>query len=159
MVHTIKYPSLSPIEDERFRALVEHSLDAVALVEPNGTVSYVSASIVRLLGYPADEFVNLAPFEVVHPDDREQAMELLSHIASHPGGSQTVVNRVRHKDGSWRWIETVSTNQLENPSVRAVVANFRDITDRKLRRNGPARARGALSPHRRECRGVCHFHA
>jgi PAS domain S-box-containing protein len=91
----------------------------------------VSPSIVRVLGYVPDEFVRLAPFEVVHPDDRDQARGRLADIVGQPGGSQTVVNRARHKDGSWRWIETVSTNQLENPNVQAVVANFRDITDRK----------------------------
>jgi PAS domain S-box-containing protein len=120
-----------PIQDERFQTLIEHSLDAIALIEPDGTVSYVSPSIVRVLGYLPDEFVKLAPFQVVHPDDRDQARERFADIVKQPAGSQTVINRARHKDGSWRWIETISTNQLENPNVQAVVANFRDITDRK----------------------------
>jgi PAS domain S-box-containing protein len=118
-------------EEGRFRALIEQSLDAIAVIEPDGRVSFVSPSIVRVLGYTADEFIKLNAFEVVHPDERDQAIERLAEIMRQPGSSQTVVNRARHKDGSWRWIETVSTNQLENPSVRAVVANFRDITDRR----------------------------
>ena len=120
-----------PFDEDRFRALIEHSLDVVSLVEPDGRISYASPSIARVLGYSPEEFTELKAFEAVHPDDRAQAIERLASIVQQPGGSQTVVNRVRHKDGSWRWIETVSTNQLENPSVRAVVANFRDITDRK----------------------------
>jgi PAS domain S-box-containing protein len=120
-----------PIEEERFRALIELSLDAIALVEPDGTVSRVSPSIVRVLGYTPEEFVEFKVFDAVHPDERQQAIERLADIVRQLGGSQTLVNRVRHKDGSWRWIETVFSNQLENPRVRAVVANFRDITDRR----------------------------
>jgi PAS domain S-box-containing protein len=118
-------------DEERLRTLIEHSFDAIALVEADGTVCYVSPSITRVLGYTPDEFIALGAFEAVHPDDREDAARRLAEIVHQPAGSQTVLNRVRHKDGSWRWIETVSTNQLGNPSVRAVVSNFRDITDRR----------------------------
>src|SRR3954453_19032117 len=120
-----------PFDDERFRALIQHSLDVIALVAADGTVSYVSPAVARVLGHTPEEFVALRPFEAVHPDDREAAMRLFADIARLPGGSQTVLNRVRHKDGSWRWIETVATNQLDNPGVRAIVANFRDVTDRR----------------------------
>src|SRR3954454_306400 len=120
-----------PFDEARFRALIEHSLDAIALVEPDGRVSYVSPSIVRVLGYTPKEFIDLDGFEVVHPDDRPEAMKRLSELVSTQGESQTVLNRVRHKDGSWRWIETVSTNHLDDPEVGTVVANFRDVTERK----------------------------
>jgi PAS domain S-box-containing protein len=121
----------NPCDEVRFRALIEQSLDAIALVEPDGGVSYVSPAIVRVLGYTPEEFIALKAFEVVHPDERDQAIKLLASVVQQPGGSQTVLNRARHKDGSWRWIETISTNQIENPSLRAIVANFRDVTERK----------------------------
>jgi PAS domain S-box-containing protein len=120
-----------PIEEERFRAFIELILDAIALVEPDGAISYVSPSIVRVLGHTAEEFVGFKAFDVVHPEEREQVIQRLADIVRQPGSSQTAVNRVRHKDGSWRWIETVLANQVENPRVRAIVANFRDITDRR----------------------------
>jgi two-component system CheB/CheR fusion protein len=113
------------------RALLEHSLDACALVEPDGTVSFVSSSIIRVLGYTPEEFTALNAFEPIHPDERDAAVHRFALIVQQPGGSQTALNRVRHKNGLWRWIETVSTNQLCNPSVRAIVANFRDVTDRR----------------------------
>jgi len=49
-----------------------------------------------------------------------------------PGKVVTVETMVRHKDGSWRWIENTVSNLLDEPSVRALVMNFRDITERKL---------------------------
>ena len=118
-------------DEDRFRALIEHSLDAIALLEADGRASYVSPSISRVLGYAPEEFTKLDAFEAVHPDDRDNAMRHHADVIRQPGGSRTVLNRVRHKDGSWRWIEIVSTNQLKNPKVRAVVSNFRDITDRR----------------------------
>ena len=118
------------VGEERFRSLVEHSIDVIALIEPDGTVSYVSPSVVRVLGYAAEEFAGLTVFDHVHPDEREAAARRFAEIVGQPGDSRTVLNRIRHKDGSWRWIETVSTNQLDNPSVRAVIANMRDVTDR-----------------------------
>jgi PAS domain S-box-containing protein len=120
-----------PFDEERLRAVLEHSLDAMALIAADGTVVYVSPAITRVLGYTPEEFVALQPFEAVHADDREAAWGRLSEIVKQPNGTQSVLNRVRHKDGSWRWVETASTNQLQNPALRAVVASFRDVTDRK----------------------------
>lgn len=119
------------LSDQRFRVLIEHSLDVLAVIETDGKVGYVSPSIFRVLGYTPEAFVELGAFEVVHPHDRDQAKELFASIVSQPGGSQAVVNRVRHRDGSWRWIETVATNQLDNPDVQGIVANFRDISNRR----------------------------
>jgi PAS domain S-box-containing protein len=60
-------------DEARSRSLIEYSLDVIALIESDGTVSYVSPSIVRVLGYTPEEFAGLDAFEVVHPDDRESA--------------------------------------------------------------------------------------
>ncbi|MBX6312714.1 MAG: PAS domain S-box protein [Isosphaeraceae bacterium] len=109
--------------------LVERSLDAIALIERDGIVSYVSPPIVRVLGYTPEEFIGLGPFEAVHPDDRDEAKRRFAELLQEPGSTQTAVNRVRHKDGSWRWIETVSTNQLDQSGTGAVIANLRDVTD------------------------------
>jgi PAS domain S-box-containing protein len=117
--------------DGRFRMLVEQSLDAIALVERDGTVSYVSPPIARVLGYSSEEFVRLAPFEIVHPDEVNEAIARFAELLDRPGESQTAINRVRHKDGTWRWIETLSTNKLDSPDIGAIIANFRDVTARK----------------------------
>ena len=119
------------IDDVVFRTLIEHSLDALAMIGTDGRVSYVSPVIHRVLGYSQDEFVGHNAFEIVHPEDRDAAAARFAELLTKPGSSQTVVNRVLHKDGSWKWIETVSTNQLDAPKVGAIIASFRDITDRR----------------------------
>jgi PAS domain S-box-containing protein len=117
-------------EDARFRALTEHSSDAVTLVGADGTVLYSSPSSQRVLGYAADEFLGRSGFEIVHPEDLERVRDRLGELARAAGAPVTAELRVRHKDGSWRWVECVGTNLLAEPAVRAVVVNFRDITSR-----------------------------
>ena len=118
--------------DERFKALVEHSFDVIALVGPDATVEYVSPAIGRVLGYTPDEFIGLNGFEHIHPDDVEEVRRRFDEVLKQPGASLAIDTRLRHKDGSWRWVESRVTNLLEEPTVRAIVSNFRDVTDRKL---------------------------
>lgn len=121
---------IAKMDEARFRALVELSLDAMALIESDGKVTYVSPAITRILGYSPDEFCLKSPFELVHPEDQEKARTLFKKLLDNPGDSQSVANRVQHKDGSWRWVETSSVNQLHKSGVNSVISNFRDVTDR-----------------------------
>ncbi|HLH26786.1 MAG TPA: PAS domain S-box protein [Chloroflexota bacterium] len=116
---------------QRFRALVEHSADAIGLVNASGTIQYVSPAMTRMLGYRAEERTGRSVFERMHPDDGEKAWRLFQAVLQRPGSSVTGQMRVRHRNGTWRWLETVWTNRLAEPSVQAVVGNFRDITKRK----------------------------
>jgi PAS domain S-box-containing protein len=111
-------------ENARFRALTEHSSDGVTLIGPDGTILYNSPTSSRALGRSG--------FEIVYPDDPERGRNLLAQLVKQPGRTVTVEERVRHKDGSWRWVECVGTNLLDEPAVGAVVVNYRDITERRL---------------------------
>jgi len=117
--------------EKRFRALIENSADAISLVDANGTVLYNSPSHSRMLGYSEEERMGRNTFELVHPDDRERLLHLLAGILQQPDLVVVPPTRIRHADGSWRWIEGVANNLLAEPSVQAIVVNFRDITARK----------------------------
>jgi PAS domain S-box-containing protein len=118
-------------KNARYRALTEHSSDAVTLVRADGTVLYNSPSSERVLGYRPEEFVGCTAFELVHPEDRDRARSRLVELVQKPGTPMIVEMRIRHKDGSWRWVECVGTNLLAEPAVEAIVINFRDITERQ----------------------------
>ena len=118
--------------EEKFHALIEHSHDAIALVDAQGIVFFVSPSIGRILGYSFEELLNKTVPWMIHPDEREKAGETLVQVASEPGSTQTVECRLQHKDGTWIWIEAVATNLLNLPAVHSIVLNWRDITSRKL---------------------------
>jgi PAS domain S-box-containing protein len=115
--------------EERFRRLIEHSADAILLVDATGKVTYSSPSAERVFGYSEMESQHLEPFETVHPDDRGRIQALFHEVASEPGGLVTAEYRVRDADGRWRWVHTVAQNMLEDPAVAAIVANVRDVTE------------------------------
>ena len=117
--------------EQRFRALVEHSWDAIALFAPDGSILYGSPATTRILGYELDEFVRFNALDLIHPDDRDAVVGRLTESMANPRGRVDVVARVRHKDGSWRYLEGVFTNLLDDPSVAAIVNNYRDATERR----------------------------
>ena len=117
--------------EAHFRALIENSTDAISLIDANGTVLYHSPSYTRLLGYLTEERLGKNTFELVHPRDREHLLNLLARILQKPGHIAIPPTRVRHANGLWLWIEGVAHNLLSEPSVEAIVVNFRDISERK----------------------------
>ena len=119
------------LSEPRFRALIEHSADAIALITRDGIVFYASPSTKRVTGYTVEEFVGIDGFGLVHPDDVEHMRVLLERILSQPGAFATAEFRFCCKDGLFRWMEGTATNWLEEPTIGAIVVNYRDITERK----------------------------
>ncbi|NNJ12542.1 response regulator [Chloroflexales bacterium ZM16-3] len=119
--------------EERFRALIEKSAITFSLVSADGKVLYNSPNYEIGLGYQPGERVGGDAFGLVHPDDMPQIIALFGEVIANQGASRTVEYRARHKDGSWRWMESTGTNLLADPAVGALVVNMRDITDRKRR--------------------------
>jgi PAS domain S-box-containing protein len=117
--------------EQRFRSLIENSSDAIALFNKYGTVLYASPSTPQVLGYSPEELTASNVLEIIHADDRELVAERLRQALKQPRVGIDVLARARHKDGSWRWIEGSLTNLLDEPSVGAVVDNYRDVTERK----------------------------
>jgi PAS domain S-box-containing protein len=117
--------------EQRFRALIEHSSDGIGLVSSDGTIRYTSPSTSRILGYVDEELVGRRAFELIHPDDHASIRARLAEGLQQLGQSVIAECRVQHKDGSWRLIEIVANNLLAEPSVRAIVLNYRDITERR----------------------------
>ena len=117
--------------EERFRALIENSSDAIVLLNPSSVVLYAGPSTERVIGYGNEEFVGRRFFELIHPEDTQRAMSLLNGLTQKTGHTVRIECRVRHKDGSWRWTEGTAKNLLDEPGVQALVVNYRDITERK----------------------------
>lgn len=114
----------------RFRALVENSADAVAIVQPDGNLGYISPSITRILGYSEAEALALNLFEQLHPNDVADVAEKMDDVLQQPGvPMRGTISRVRHKDGSWRWLDATITNLCHDPVINGIIDNFRDITE------------------------------
>lgn len=116
--------------EQRFRALVEHSCDAIAVLDAEGNFAYASPSTAGILGYREEELIGHSAFELVHAEDRSFTLGLFQRLLQTPGTSQSAQFRYRHKDGLCRWLEGTGTNLLSDPAVRGIVVNYRDIDER-----------------------------
>ena len=114
-----------------YRTLVEEVNDLATVVDTDGTITYVSPAITRILGYDPGELVGHEGFEFVHPEDRERNADALEAVLSNPSESETVEVRFRHADGSWRWIEATMRNRVDDDIIDGVLLSSRDITERK----------------------------
>ncbi len=114
-----------------FRSLIENTSDIITILDADGKIVYESPAIQRVLGYEPEELVGRGSFELVHPDDLAVAREALDRMLREPGVVQIIVYRFRHKDGSWRVLETTGSNRLEDPAVRGIIRVSRDATERK----------------------------
>jgi two-component system cell cycle sensor histidine kinase/response regulator CckA len=122
------------------QALVEHSSDVIALLDASAQVLYTSGAVTRLLGYRPEEMVGRNAFDLLHPDDLSRVQTVFARLLEHPGEPVTAVVRYRHKDGSWRDIEGVGANYLQEPAVGAIVINYRDLTARNVAEGEARRA-------------------
>ena len=115
----------------RFRAMVEKSAEGILLMRPDRSIIYASPSVERVLGYTPEEFIKQSPVSLIHLDYVQDTLDAWTQLLQDPDHVSSTEVMARHKDGSWRWIESTTRNLLHEPSVQALVANYRDITERK----------------------------
>lgn len=117
--------------ERRFRAMVERSGDAFALLGRDGSILYGGPSTSRLTGYALDEVVGRGAEAFVHPADRRAAAAHIARLLRQNNGSVPFTCRARFADGRWHWVEAQATNLLAAPEISAVVVNYRDISERR----------------------------
>jgi PAS domain S-box-containing protein len=131
---------------ERFRLIVENSHDVLCIRDADGKVRYASPSIQRILGYSQDQMIGTTGFDLLHPDDRSTVESAMHQFWKNPGARGSLQYRALHANGAWVSLEVVAYNLLDDPDIRGVVLNGRDVTERK-----PAAAQqpvpGAASQH------------
>ena len=116
--------------EDRFRSLVQNAYDVITVVDHNGIISYESPSAARVLGYPADFLLGRTPFDFVHPDDLEHLQRALEETVAGEYDRPPVEFRFKHASGRWIYLESMSTNLLDQPAVGGIVITSRDISER-----------------------------
>lgn len=117
--------------EERFRTLVAKGADMITISDPTGKIVYASPTTLRVTGYTPEEFMQQHPFASIHPDDRPLCEEAMQQLAATSGLTLELQHRFLHKDGTWHWLEGAFTSLYHDPAIGGVVANVRDITERK----------------------------
>ena len=115
--------------EQRFRRLVEHSSDVITLLDTDGVVRYASQSAQPVLGYASTEHAERNVFDLIHPDDRAAALELFGELMQRPDHVVKTKLHALHKDGTWRHLDVVAVNRLNDGAIGAIVVTYRDITE------------------------------
>ena len=126
--------------EHKFRALVGNSWDIITIHDADGRFLYCSPAITAQLGYTPEEMIGIDGAPLLHPDDAAAA-ERLWATAKH---GRTVQYRFRHKDGSWRWLESTSKDRSDDPAIGGLVVTTRNVTAR-WRRSAQQRAVAELT--------------
>lgn len=117
--------------ERRFRSLIENALDIITVIDAEGTITYASPAVSRVLGSRPDEVIGRKLADLVHEEDRRLVAEVLERAVGEPEKVHHAVMRHRHRDGGWRVLESIGRNLLGDPSVSGIVVNSRDITERE----------------------------
>ena len=116
--------------EKYFRTLTENSLDILCIINREGNVVHTSASVKNVLGYAPEELQGQPAFAMVHAEDLPRAREAFQLALDHPESTIKLQLRYKSRAGEWRRLELVGNNQLADPEIAGIVANFRDVTDR-----------------------------
>jgi len=117
--------------EERFRSLVRYASDIIVILDGDGEILYESPAVERVLGFTVRERMGTNAFDHLHPEDREPVARRFAELSREPGGRISAEYRTRSKEGDWRHFEAIGVNLLEDPVIRGIVVNSRDVTERR----------------------------
>ncbi|MCX5995534.1 MAG: PAS domain S-box protein [Chloroflexi bacterium] len=117
--------------EKYFRSLTENALDAVVVITRDGTIKSAIPLVNPPRGYQPEEVIGTNSFLEVHPEDISEAINAYNELMHNPGISKRTEMRVRHKDGSWRNVEVIGSNLLDDPIVAGIIVNYRDVTEHR----------------------------
>ncbi len=116
--------------ERRFRAIIENNYDSIVLMDQTLKVIYRSPASSRLTGWTDEEMNRPEAAKNVHPDDTERLTMAIKEVVIHPEIPVNIRYRFRHKKGYYIWVEANIINRLQDESVKAIVFNSRDVTER-----------------------------
>ena len=136
--------------EQHFRTLIENASDLITVINPDSTISFQSPACERVLGYKQENMLGLRLYDLIHPDDAEKVSKAISEAFSHRDLPQEVAFRIKHREGSWKIIESVGRAMPNDSDRTEVILNSRDITqsaklEEQLRQSQKLEAIGQLS--------------
>jgi len=118
------------LSHKKYRSLVQDGSDMITILDEKGKFIYASPTKLSILGYTNEDFTDQSVFNFIHVDDLEAVQHDFNSLSSYKKITLSPF-RFKHKNENWRWIETTLTNLLDDEAVHGIVANSRDVTERK----------------------------
>ncbi len=115
--------------DEWAEALIRGVTDVILVVDPDTTITWASPSVRPRLGFEPAELVGSSASLIVHPDDLGPALEQFEQVVADLNDRSPSFFRVRHKNGTWRFVNVNGSNQLSHPAIKGIILTGADVTD------------------------------
>jgi PAS domain S-box-containing protein len=117
--------------ERKFRGLIENGNDLIMVWDEQLNITYRSPSYERISGWELTElYVTYNP-NIIHPEDQAYLQGKFEYVKENSGIVVPVNFRAQHKNGKYQWLEGTLINLLQDSSVRGIVSNFRDVTEKK----------------------------
>ncbi len=131
------------LEDQNnlFQMITSIGRDLISVHDEQGGILFVSVASVDMLGYKPDELVGKSPNEWIHKADMPRVKEHQENILAGRGGDQMVVFRMKHRSGSWVWLETVASVFTSGSGERRLLASTRNVDRNMKDSQSPDKAR------------------
>ncbi|WP_051638211.1 PAS domain S-box protein [Maribacter sp. Hel_I_7] len=115
--------------ERRFKTLVQEGSDMICLLDEKADFTYASPTSTKVLNITPEQFVGTNSFDYIHPEDYEFVYNEFIKILKTP---QVYIKpfRFKHGDGHWVWLETIITNKIDEPALKGIVANSKNVTTR-----------------------------
>jgi len=121
------------MQQQRYEALMKNGLDAAAIVQHDGGMTYLSPSCEGIFGWSDIDTLDVTLLDIVHPEDMESLTRTLQDTLVRPAEVIEIDPfRIRHKNGSWMYLEGKMENLLHLPAVEGIVFNFKDGNSRHV---------------------------
>ena len=124
--------------DARFGWLIEYTSDVIAILEPDWRVRYITSSVELILGYRADDLHRALFTTLAHPEDLLRVAAYLAQVPGNACRGTSFECRLRHRNGTWRYVELIGDIPPERSAVDGIVCIIRDITEHELAREQQA---------------------
>lgn len=116
--------------ERRFRALTENNSDAIMILDTKGQILYASSSSEKIFGFTVSELLESNFMSLCSSNDQSAVTDLLNGVLMNTERSHTASYKIRRKDGIVRYVESIAANLMSEPSIRGIVINTRDVTER-----------------------------
>jgi PAS domain S-box-containing protein len=118
------------VSEETFRGVIEKNAEGFLMTDEQGVIKFECLSVIGILGYDKGELLDKNLQELIHPDEIRSFNIRFLKVLVKDGHSMPFLQRLKTKQGEWKWIEGCVNNMLKDASVNRIVFNYRNVTDR-----------------------------
>jgi PAS domain S-box-containing protein len=116
--------------EDKFRGIIEKNAEGFLMADEHGIINYMCSSVQEILGYDQNDLLGTELSALIHPDEIKTFNIRFLKILLKNGRSMSFLQRLKTKQGEWKWIEGCVNNMLKDPNIGRIVFNYRNVTER-----------------------------